>query len=156
MILPLLALLQTTAPAAQEARFEACVDQAVSDPAGGIAAARGWGMEGGGFLARQCLGMAYAASANYAGGASAFEEAARLADTAGDARVANYWAQAGNAWLAAGDGAAARAGRSSRAASAGIQALGDQANNHRPSMRPGNSVKDPAISRAPATNDRTV
>lgn len=117
MILPpLLLLLQTTAVPAPAslpadtptARFEACADLATADPERGLAYASSWRLGGGTFLARQCEGLAYATQRNFTGAASAFQEAARAAELAKDARGANYWAQAGNAWLAAGDPAKAR------------------------------------------------
>ena len=112
----LLALtLQATVPAAaqadpQQARFERCADLATGDGVAGQAEATKWALSGaGGFLSRQCLGLAYATQGKYAAAAGAFEDAARVAQTAKDKRAANYWAQAGNAWLAAGDPAKARA-----------------------------------------------
>lgn len=92
----------------EQARFDQCHDTAVDDPAAGVAAANVWLVEGGGFLARQCLGFAYARGGNYAGAATTFAQAAGEAETARDWRAANLWAQAGNAALAAGDAATAR------------------------------------------------
>ncbi|MGJ3628566.1 hypothetical protein AB5I41_19510 [Sphingomonas sp. MMS24-JH45] len=40
--------------------------------------------------------------------AAAFADAARASELASDERAADYWAQSGNAWLAAGDPAKAR------------------------------------------------
>lgn len=103
-------LLQTVTPVeTAEARFERCVDLATGDAGAGVAEATAWRVAGGGFLARQCLGMSYATLGNFAGAAGAFEEAAREAEFAKDQRSVNYWAQAGNAWLAAGVAAKARA-----------------------------------------------
>lgn len=110
MILPLLLLLQA-APTPSDpasARFEACVDLAIAEPERGLTEASAWRFAGGGLLARQCEGLSYATLRNFPGAAGAFEEAARAAEVAKDARVAPLWAQAGNAWLAAGDGARAR------------------------------------------------
>ena len=108
-LLPLFLLLQSVAPAAEaEARFERCADLAISDPERGESDASTWRLSGGGFLAQQCLGMSHATRRNYTAAAAAFEEAARGAELAKDARGANYWAQAGNAWLAASDAARAR------------------------------------------------
>jgi len=111
MILAL--LLQIAAPAESapetaEARFDRCADLATTDSGTGAADASAWLLGGGGFLARQCLGLAYATGGNYPAAAGAFEVAARAAEVARDERSANYWAQAGNAWLAAGDYAKAR------------------------------------------------
>ena len=83
-----------------EVRFNECVDLAVDDPAGGIVEANSWRMEGGGFLARHCLGFAYAEQFNWAAAMTTFVEAAREAEIAKYPRTANFWAQAGNAALA--------------------------------------------------------
>ena len=56
-----------------------------------------------------CRGLALAGQNRFEDAAAAFAEAARLAETRRDLRAADYWAQAGNAWLAAGDAAKARA-----------------------------------------------
>lgn len=114
MILPLLLQAATAvAPAgpasSSQDRYEHCLDRAVADPAGAAAEAGRWQLAGGGFLAGQCLGMAYANQARWTAAAAAFDAAARGAEHARDKRAANYWAQAGNAWLAAGDSAKARA-----------------------------------------------
>jgi tetratricopeptide (TPR) repeat protein len=90
-----------------EARYDACVDAATTDPEAGERIAGQWRLIGGGFLARQCLGMSYAARERWAAAAEAFEQAAHEAEIAKDERAANYWAQAGNARLAGGDTAGA-------------------------------------------------
>jgi len=92
----------------EEARFNHCVDLATNDPAGAEREAGSWRLQGGGFLARQCLGMAYAKELRWPAAAAEFEAAANAAEIAKDARAANYWAQAGNAWLAGGEPARAR------------------------------------------------
>jgi Tfp pilus assembly protein PilF len=91
-----------------EARFNRCIDLATGDPATAEREAGTWRMQGGGFLARQCLGMAYATELRWAAAAAEFEAAANAAEIAKDTRAANYWAQAGNAWLAGGEPARAR------------------------------------------------
>ncbi|MES2755515.1 MAG: hypothetical protein V4659_12720 [Pseudomonadota bacterium] len=91
------------------ARYDRCIQLATGDPTAGLSEASAWQLAGGGFLARQCLGIAYANLAQWESAASAFQDAARDAEKAKDPRAANYWAQAGNAWLAAGDAAKARA-----------------------------------------------
>lgn len=118
MILLLLAQIATPAPApapvtgppapAQQ-RWEDCVELAVGDPARGVAVAESWRMAEGGFLAQQCLGMAYSAQRRWISASNAFEAAARAAEVARDVRASKYWAQAGNAWLAAANPAKARA-----------------------------------------------
>jgi tetratricopeptide (TPR) repeat protein len=79
-----------------------------SAPEKAIDAANAWRLAGGGLSARHCLGLAYAAAERWAPAATAFEQAAAEAETARDARRADFWAQAGNAWLAAGDPAKAK------------------------------------------------
>jgi hypothetical protein len=59
-------------------------------------------------LAEQCLAVSYANQNRWPDAARAFEEAARDADAAKDVRADTLWAQAGNAWLTAGDAAKAR------------------------------------------------
>lgn len=83
-----------------EVRFNECVDLAVDDPASGIVEANKWRIEGGGFLARHCLGFAYAEQFNWTAATTNFANAAREAEIAKYPRVANFWAQAGNAALA--------------------------------------------------------
>lgn len=89
--------------AAARARWEECVNTAIDTPERGVSEATTWYIGGGGFLARQCLGMAYAKLQRWPAAAAAFEEAARGAEIGRDGRSGNYWAQAGNAWLAAGE-----------------------------------------------------
>ncbi|MEG3182331.1 hypothetical protein [Sphingomonas sp. LT1P40] len=112
MILFLLA--QTAAPVAGPPspdlqRWEDCVELGIGDPVRGIAEAERWKLAGGRFLAQQCLGMAYASQRRWISAATAFETAAREAEVARDVRGSKYWAQAGNAWLAAADPVKARA-----------------------------------------------
>lgn len=83
-----------------EVRFNECVDLAIDDPASGIVEANKWRIEGGGFLARHCLGFAYAEQFNWTAATTNFANAAREAEIAKYPRVANFWAQAGNAALA--------------------------------------------------------
>ncbi len=102
MIPILLAVAAATLPAGQS-RYDACVALARSNPAQGVASAQGWRIEGGGVLARQCEGMAYAAQAKWLKAATAFENGAALAMTQADPRAADLWLQAGNAALAGND-----------------------------------------------------
>jgi tetratricopeptide (TPR) repeat protein len=86
-----------------EQRFDQCVELATgSDPEKGVIDATAWLRDKGGFLARQCLGIALANQGKWQNAAQEFENAADAAEVAHDERAANYWAQAGNAWLAAG------------------------------------------------------
>lgn len=110
MISILLALAAAqAAPAGDVARFQSCVALVKSQPENGVASANDWLLKGGGILARQCLGLGYSALERWAPAATAFEQAARDSEKAQDPRRADYWVQSGNAWLAAGDGAKARA-----------------------------------------------
>ena len=94
---------------AQEGRFRQCVALTQTDPAAARAEAGRWRISGGRYFARECAGIAFAAEKSWPAAAGEFEEAAREAQLAKDARAANYWAQAGNAWLAAAQPAKARA-----------------------------------------------
>lgn len=58
--------------------------------------------------AEQCTGLARARQADWPAAAAAFKQAARVAEVARDPATAGYWAQAGNAWLAAGQAERAR------------------------------------------------
>lgn len=109
-----LALLQSVAGPPADAsitrqRYEKCVDLAADNPVDGESEAGAWRIVGGGYLAQQCLGIAYANQQRWLPAATAFEQAAREAELAKDNSAASYWAQAGNALLAAGDAQKARA-----------------------------------------------
>jgi tetratricopeptide (TPR) repeat protein len=98
------------APAADPAivaRYRTCTEQVRSNPEAAARGAEAWHGEGGGVHARACLGLALAALERWAPAATAFEQAARDAEGAQDPRRADFWVQAGNAWLAAGDNARA-------------------------------------------------
>lgn len=92
----------------REARYERCVAMAERSPAAARMEASSWTLAGGGYFAQQCMGLAYTTERQWAAAASAFQQAARSAETAHDVRAGNYWAQAGNAFLAAGDATQAR------------------------------------------------
>lgn len=86
-----------------EIRFNACVNEAIDNPEDAVFAANRWQIEGGGYLARHCLGFAYAEQQDWPKATAAFATAAQEAESAGDERAANLWAQAGNAALANSD-----------------------------------------------------
>ncbi|MES3057242.1 hypothetical protein O6V14_16535 [Sphingomonas faeni] len=92
----------------QEGRFRRCIALAGTDPAAAHAEAGRWRISGGRYFARECAGIAFAAEKNWPSAAGEFEDAAREAQIAKDTRSGNYWAQAGNAWLAAAQPAKAR------------------------------------------------
>lgn len=84
-----------------------CIEEVRSDPAKAVETARAWGAAGGGALARQCLGLAYAAQERWPEAAAAFEQAATAVQPGEEAAAAGLWVQAGNARLAAADARAA-------------------------------------------------
>lgn len=94
-------------PAGTQQEFERCMDAALDDPEAGVKHAEAWRLASGGYLARQCLGFAYAQQERWAPALVAFEQAADEADIAGDPASAQLWAQAGNAALAGGNAAKA-------------------------------------------------
>lgn len=104
-------------------RFTECMDLATSDPAKGVSNASAWSAESGGALARQCLGVAYANQGRYAAAADAFEQAAQQAELDKSNKVADYWVQAGNAWLADGNASKARASFNAAIATASLTGL---------------------------------
>lgn len=120
-ILLALAAVQTVpAPPAGDERARACQALVRSAPESAIAEASGWQVQGGGIDARQCLGLAYVALERWSEAAGVFEQAARDARLAGDARLPDLWVQAGNAWLAGGDGTRALAAFDSALAAANL------------------------------------
>jgi tetratricopeptide (TPR) repeat protein len=92
----------TTAPAI-DARYRACLSLATSDPKAAENEAESYRLSGGGAKARECLGLAYAQEERWREAATSFEGAAHDADAAKDKLMAKYWAEAGNAWLAASE-----------------------------------------------------
>ncbi|MFD1786883.1 hypothetical protein ACFSC3_04785 [Sphingomonas floccifaciens] len=126
MILLALALQTATTPAitdSADARMQRCVELAIGDPAAAQREASRWVLAGGGFRAQQCLGRAHAGQQRYEPAALAFTQSAQGAAVAKDARAASFWAQAGNAWLAAGDPAQAKAALDSALTSGGLTGL---------------------------------
>ncbi|QIG79311.1 tetratricopeptide repeat protein [Stakelama tenebrarum] len=90
-------------------RGEECMRAAVQTPRRGETLATQWVVDGGGFAARECLGLALANQQRWRDAASAFSAAADAAGEENPARAANLWALAGNAWLAEGNVARATA-----------------------------------------------
>ncbi|MFO1240730.1 MAG: tetratricopeptide repeat protein [Sphingomonadaceae bacterium] len=113
------------APSADEARFASCVALTEKDAVQALEAAGSWQVQGGGVLARQCAGLAYASLKRWLPAATAFQQAAEDAERHGDARAARLWVQAGNAALAGGD--MVKAGQYLDAALAGGALTGAQA-----------------------------
>lgn len=104
------------------ARFAACTDLVRTNAERAVEVASAWRVDGGGIYARQCLGLAYVALERWAPAATAFEQAARDAATAGDVRQADFWVQSGNAWLAGGEGTRAIQAFDSALAAPGLSA----------------------------------
>ncbi|MGN6270639.1 MAG: tetratricopeptide repeat protein [Sphingomonas sp.] len=92
----------------EEVRYHSCLQLALSDPQKAETRSNQWRLDGGGFVAQQCLGMAYANQGKWSAAAAEFTGAARAAQAKQDDRAASYWAEAGNARLAGGDAAGAR------------------------------------------------
>ena len=122
MLLPFLLLISQDVPA-EPPRFAECMDLATGDPSAGQANAVKWRGEGGGALARQCLGVAYANQKRWDSAAAAFEDAAKEAELAKSGKVADYWVQSGNAWLAAGNPVRARSAFDAALATASLSGL---------------------------------
>ncbi len=108
IILPML-VAAAAVPAGKAARFEVCTALAARNPVRALSEAGTWRLGGGGILALQCEGLAYASQKRWVPAATAFEAAARLAERDADGRAATLWVQAGNAALAGGDAARGRA-----------------------------------------------
>ena len=116
MIPILLALAAAAAPVpahaghvAAEARYKSCTALIASAPERAIADASDWRSKGGGIHAQACEALALAALERWPQAAEAFEAAAAEAQSSNDPSEADFRVQAGNAWLAAGDAAKARA-----------------------------------------------
>lgn len=112
MILALIAaaaVVTTPVVSAEERRFAECVTLIEKEPAKAIDFAGKWRIEGNSILSRQCLGLAYAAVDRWEPAMTAFEQAAEQAEKDRDGRAGNLWVQTGNAALAGGNPARAKA-----------------------------------------------
>jgi tetratricopeptide (TPR) repeat protein len=89
-------------PTLDELQFTECITLASKDPASAISSASLWTQEKGGYLARACHGFALASDFKFDLAVPMLTEAATLAEAKGDPRAARFWAQAGNAAIAAG------------------------------------------------------
>ena len=103
-----LAALQTPATAAPQTandRLRACIALVRTAPSQAATEAQAWLEETGAMrpMARRCLGLAFAAQEQWASAATVYDQAAQEAETANDPGRAGFRAQAGNAWLAAGE-----------------------------------------------------
>ncbi len=107
-ILLALALQASTPPppaadAAAIARYRECSGLVSTSPERAVDTANAWLIQGGDLYARACLGLAYTALDRWAPAATVYEQAAQDADASNDPGRAGFRAQAGNAWLAAGE-----------------------------------------------------
>jgi tetratricopeptide (TPR) repeat protein len=89
-------------PTLDEVQFAECLTLASKDPASAISSASLWTQEKGGYLARACHGFALASDFKFDLAVPMLTEAATLTEAKGDPRAARFWAQAGNAAIAAG------------------------------------------------------
>ena len=101
-------LMMQTAPVAQkplptlnELQFEECLTTARTDPASAVTEASLWSQQGGDYLAKACHGFALANDFRFAEAVPLLTDAAQGADAQLDNRAARFWAQAGNAAIAA-------------------------------------------------------
>ena len=85
------------------AQAATCPADIKADPARAVETATRWAASGGGALARQCLGLAFAAQEKWPEAARSFEQGARDAERAGNKAAALLWVQAANARLAGGE-----------------------------------------------------
>ena len=111
-LLPLALLLLAGAALAQEEeldpaldakRYDGCVRAIPTDAKAAEDFALQWQSKGGGLPARHCQGLAQLELGNYAAAAQTFARAAQAAETQKAPQAADFWGQAGNAALLAGD-----------------------------------------------------
>jgi tetratricopeptide (TPR) repeat protein len=111
-LLPLALLLLAGAAQAQEEeldpaldakRYDGCVRAIPTDAKAAEDFALQWQSKGGGLPARHCQGLAQLELGNYAAAAQTFARAAQAAETQKAPQAADFWGQAGNAALLAGD-----------------------------------------------------
>ena len=95
----------SAAPQSDNDRLRACLALVRSNPAQAATEAQAWIDERGPGRpsARRCLGLAFAAQEQWAAAATVYDQAAQDAEAANNSGRAGFRAQAGNAWLAAGE-----------------------------------------------------
>lgn len=102
-------LLQTAVPTAaqdplptlNELQFEECVTLARTHAGSAVIDAGMWSQQGGDYLAKACYGFALASDFRFAEAVGLLIAAAEGAEARSDNRAARFWAQAGNAAIAA-------------------------------------------------------
>jgi tetratricopeptide (TPR) repeat protein len=108
MLIPLFFLIQSITPVSDnplptlnEIQFEECIILARKDPPSAVIEASLWAQQKGDYLATACHALALANDFRFAEAAPLFIDAAQGADAKADRRGARFWAQAGNAAIAA-------------------------------------------------------
>jgi tetratricopeptide (TPR) repeat protein len=89
-------------PTLDEIQFSECLKLARTDALSAMAQASEWTQKSGHYLARACQGFALATDFKFDLAATVLAEAAKGAEAKADGRAARFWAQAGNAAIAAG------------------------------------------------------
>jgi tetratricopeptide (TPR) repeat protein len=89
-------------PTLEEIQFSECLKLARTDALSAMAQASEWTQKSGHYLARACQGFALATDFKFDLAASVLAEAAKGAEAKADGLAARFWAQAGNAAIAAG------------------------------------------------------
>jgi tetratricopeptide (TPR) repeat protein len=111
-LLPLACFLLAGAAQAQEAeldpaldskRYDGCVRAIPTDAKAAEDFALQWQSKGGGLPARHCQALAQLERGNAAGAAQTLAKAAQAAEAARSPQAADFWGQAGNAAMLAGD-----------------------------------------------------
>jgi tetratricopeptide (TPR) repeat protein len=92
---------QKPLPTLYELRFEECLTTARTDPSSAVTEALQWSQQDGDYLAKACRGFALASDFKFAEAVTFLTEAAQGADAKLDTRAVRFWAQAGNAAIAA-------------------------------------------------------
>ncbi|MGB5076951.1 MAG: hypothetical protein WBO17_05670 [Sphingorhabdus sp.] len=95
------AVAQKPLPTLNELQFEECLTMAQRDPSAAIVDASLWVQQGGDYLAKACQGFALASDFRFAEAIGLLNDAAQGAESHADNRAARFWAQAGNAAIAA-------------------------------------------------------
>ncbi len=104
-VLALAALQAAAGPQSADDRLRACLTLVRTAPTQAATEAQAWLEEEGAnrAMARRCLGLAVAAQEQWTAAATVYDQAAQDAERANQPGRAGFRAQAGNAWLAAGE-----------------------------------------------------
>ena len=145
-------------PAGTVSSHDRCLALAERDPVAAKVEAERWRIAGGGFAAFQCSALAESSLGHWAAAAARFEEAAHGAELVHNAAVADLWAQAGDAWLAAGELVKARGALDTALAAGTLKglALGEAQLDHARALVAGGDLDnartdlDLALGNAPA------